>query len=37
MDALEAELVNELENPSSDGGLPYSGDVSVRAEGGFVL
>ncbi|POO02482.1 hypothetical protein TorRG33x02_014660 [Trema orientale] len=37
VDALEAELVDELEDPGGDGGLPHGGDVGVLAEGGFVL
>lgn len=37
MDALDAELVDELQDAGGDGGFPHSGDVRKRAKGGFVL
>lgn len=37
MDALEAELVDELEDPGGNGGLPNSGDVGVRSDRGFFF
>ena len=37
MDALEAELVDELEDPGGNGGLPNGGDVGVRTDRGFFF
>lgn len=37
VDVLGAELVYELEDTGSDGGLADGGDVSVGAEGSFVF
>lgn len=37
MDALEAKLVDELQNAGGDGGLPHGGDIREGAKRGFVL
>lgn len=37
VDALEAELVDKLEDAGSDGGLADGGDIGVGTEGGLVF
>ena len=37
MDALGAELVDELEDAGGDGGFADGGDVSIGAEGSLIF
>lgn len=37
VDVFQAELVDQLENPSGDGGFSHGGDIGEGSSGGFVF